>query len=147
MCCSVKAVRSVWILLKLEEYGVNFSFPFPGSPKTHGEKRTCPDEKKLAPCKCKVKSTGLDVTCHSVSRAQMERVATVMKQEIKPTTDVRHSALLVAWLYPPQDTNYHLLFSIGVSGSFHHNAKKILLHFCIKGICQSHGGFCLDVKL
>ena len=36
-----------------------------------------------------MKSTGLDVTCHSVSRAQMERVATVMKQEIKPSTDVR----------------------------------------------------------
>ena len=96
VCCSVKAVRSVWILLKLEECNVNFSFSFPGSPKTHGEKRTCPAEAKLAPCKCKVKSTGLDVTCHSVSRAQMERVATVMKQEIKPTTDVRHSALSVA---------------------------------------------------
>ena len=119
VCCSVKAVRSVWILLKLEECNVNFSFSFPGSPKTHGEKRTCPAEAKLAPCKCKVKSTGLDVTCHSVSRAQMERVATVMKQEIKPTTDVSHSALLVAYLYhyPPQDTNYHLLFATGVSGT------------------------------
>ena len=61
----------------------------PGSPKTHGEKQTCPDEVKLAPCRCKVKTSGLDVTCQAVSRAQMERVATVMKQQIKPTTDVR----------------------------------------------------------
>ena len=86
----MKDVRIIWILLKLGTKLLNFSFSFPGSPKTHGEKRTCPDEAKMAPCKCKVKSTGLDVTCHSVSRQQMERVATVMKKEIKPTTDVRH---------------------------------------------------------
>ena len=59
-----------------------------GSPKLHGDKRTCPAKQKLEPCTCKVKTTGLDITCQRVSRAQMERVATNMKQDIKPSDDV-----------------------------------------------------------
>jgi len=60
-----------------------------GSPKTHGRPQAfaCPSS-SLAPCKCKPKSSGLDITCQSISLRQIEHVATVMKKEIQPTTEI-----------------------------------------------------------
>ena len=63
-------------------------FYFEGNPKLHGEKKKCPPSSSLYPCKCKVKSSGYDITCHEISLKQIEHSADVLKREMKPPAQV-----------------------------------------------------------